>query len=240
MQNNYCLKLIQALKKANSGVLSRVMTAYSHPELPQNIPINSTLLSLCNAAKEPEGAWLVFQALWKELMYKGAPRPPVLFTLDGLQHIMRISDYRSPDFELIHSQDLALVRLFVDALSGATPLPNGGAILAATQRNNGPRAPSMELALAQREAEQEGKELPVADPYFKGYDARSEATLKSVKVMQVKGLTKVEARGLMEYWASSGILRTTVDEKAVATKWTLAGGGVIGEMERASLLTMRP
>jgi len=34
-------------------------------------------------------------------------------------------------------------------------------------------------------------------------------------------------------------LRTTVDETAVAEKWVLGGHGVVGEMERASLLTMR-
>jgi small subunit ribosomal protein S29 len=230
--------MIQAIRKANSSVLTKQTTFYSHPELPQNIPINSTLLALLNAAKEPESAWVVFQAFWKELMHKGAGRPPLLFTLDGLQHIMKISDYRSPAFELIHSQDLALVRLFCDTLSGATPLPNGGAVIAATTRNNGPRTPSMELALAQREAEQSGTEPPKHEPYFKGYDPRSEAVLKTVKVMKLKGMSRLEARGLMEYWAASGILRATVDEKAVAAKWALSAG-VVGEMERASLLTMR-
>ncbi|KAK0655699.1 mitochondrial ribosomal death-associated protein 3-domain-containing protein [Cercophora newfieldiana] len=239
MQNNYCLKMIQAIRKANASVLSKITTAYSHPELPQNIPINSTLLALANAAKEPESAWVVFQALWKELMRKGAARPPVLFTLDGLPHIMKVSDYRSPAFELIHSQDLALVRLFSDVLSGATSLPNGGAVLAATTRGNAPRSPSMDLALAQREAEQAGTELPKPEPYFKGYDLRSEEVLKTVSVMKLKGLSKVEARGLMEYWAASGIFRATVDEKAVAAKWALSAG-VVGEMERVNLLTMHP
>jgi small subunit ribosomal protein S29 len=35
------------------------------------------------------------------------------------------------------------------------------------------------------------------------------------------------------------MLRATVDEKAVTEKWTLAGSGILGEMERAALLTMR-
>lgn len=239
MQNNYCLKMLQAIRKANASILSKITTAYSHPELPQNVPINSTLLALANTAKEPESAWIVFQALWKELMRKGAARPPVLFTLDGLPHIMKISDYRSPTFELIHSQDLALVRLFSDVLSGATPLPNGGAVLAATSRGNVPRSPSMDLALSKREAVQAGTEPPQREPYFKGYDLRSEEVLKTIDVMRLKGLSKVEARGLMEYWAASGIFRATVDEKAVAAKWALSAG-VVGEMERASLLTMRP
>jgi len=239
MQNNYCLKLLQAIRKSNEKVLSRLICAHSHTDLPQNIPINSTLLQLTNSAKEPEGSWLVLQALWKELMSHAAARPPVLFALDGLPHIMKISDYRSPAFEKIHSQDLSLVRLFCDALSGSTSLPNGGAIIAATTRGNAPRSRSMDLALAQREAAQAGSEVPQPDPYFKGYDLRSEAVLRTVNVMKLKGLSKLEARSLMEYWAASGVLRAKCDDATVTEKWTLGGHGIVGEMERASLSSVR-
>ncbi|KAL2259807.1 hypothetical protein VTK26DRAFT_6381 [Humicola hyalothermophila] len=239
MQPNYVLKLLQAIKKANEKVLSKTFTISSHPELPQNMPPNTPLLTLANAAKEPDAAWPVFQALWQELTAKGANRPPILLSLDGLAHIMKVSDYRSPAFELIHSHDLALVRLFTDALGGAVQFPSGGAVLAATSRNNAPRTPSMELSLAQREAEQAGREVPQPDPFFRGYDERVEAVLRSVQVLPLGGITKLEARALMEYWAASGMLRATIDEKTVTEKWTLAGSGVLGELERAALLTMR-
>jgi len=240
MQQNYVLKLLQSIKKANEKVLSKIFTVSSHPELPQNIPVNSPLLALINAAKEAEGAWSVFHALWQELTAQNANRPPILFTLDGLAHIMRISDYRSPAFELIHSHDLSFVRTFVEALQGKTNFPNGGAVIAATSRSNAPRAPSMELAISQRIAEQEkNPEVPKSDPYFKGYDERVESSLKTVEVLKVKGVSRPEARSVMEYWAASGLLRATVDEHQVTEKWVLSGGGVLGEMERAALLTMR-
>ncbi|KAK1754857.1 mitochondrial ribosomal death-associated protein 3-domain-containing protein [Echria macrotheca] len=240
MQNNYCLRLLQGIRKANERVLSRLTCAHSHTDLPQNIPVNSTLLQLTNSAKEPEGAWLVFQALWKELMSQTATRPPVLLALDGLAHIMRVSDYMSPSFEPVHSQDLALVRLFCDALSGKSTLRNGGAIIGATSRGNTPRSPSMELSLTQRLAEQAGEEAPKHPPYAKGFDPRSEEALKSVRVVDLKGISKPEARGLMEYWAASGVFRAACDEKTVTRSWTLGGHGVVGEMERASLQTLRP
>ncbi len=214
-------------------------TVTGHPGLPQSITANMSLLTLANAAKEPEAAWPVFRALWQELTNRNTPRPPILFSLDGLSHITRKSDYRSPSFELIHSYDLALLRLFTDCLGGSSHLPWGGAVLAATSRSNAPRSPSMELALAQREAEQLGTEPPKRDPFFRGYDERTDAVLRSVAVLRVGGVDKIEARGLMEYWAASGMLRATVDDKSVSEKWTLAGSGVLGEMERASLLTMR-
>lgn len=255
MQQNYVLKLIQNIRKANESALSKTYTVTAHPELPQNITANTSLLALCQTAKEPEGAWAVFQALWNELTAKDAQRPPVLFALDGLAHVMKMSDYRSPSFELIHSHDLAFVRLFADLLTGSARFPGGGAVLAATSRNNAPRVPSMELALAQREAEKQQQQqqaragaetageaavqIPQRDPFFRGYDDRVEAALRSVDVLRVGGASRLEARALMEYWAASGLFRATVDEKLVAEKWALGGNGVVGEMERAALLTMR-
>ncbi|KAK3329752.1 mitochondrial ribosomal death-associated protein 3-domain-containing protein [Apodospora peruviana] len=239
MQQNYALKLIQNIRKANEKVLVRMATAYSHPEIPQQMPIGSSLMQLANSAKEPENAWTIFMALWKELTANTRGRVPILFALDGLSHIMKVSDYRSPAFELIHSHDLALVRLFTDCLGGNISLPYGGAILAATTRNNVQRSLSMELAIAQREAEQLGAEKPLRQAYIRGYDHRVEAAMRAAQVIKVKGINKLEARSLMEYWAASGVLRTTVDELSVSEKWMLSGNGVLGEMERASLLTMR-
>ena len=112
-------------------------------------------------------------------------------------------------------------------------------MLAATTRGNTPRSPSMELAIAQREAEKAGETVPQRDPWSKKYDDRVESVLKSVDVMRLKGVSKAEARGLLEYWAASGVLKRRVDEQVVSEKWTLSGNGVVGEMERATLLTMK-
>jgi small subunit ribosomal protein S29 len=242
MQPVYVLKLIHALKRANEKILAKTYTTTGHPELTQNIPAHTPLLVLANAAREPDAAWPVFQALWRELTSGGAARPPILLAMDGLAHAMKMSDYRSPAFERIHSHDLALVRLFMDALGGGVQFPGGGAVIAATSRNNAPRVPSMELALAQREAEQAGAapaDVPQREPFLRGYDDRVEAVLRSVDVMRLAGIGKTETRSLMEYWAASGMLRTTVDEKAVTEKWSLSGSGILGELERATLLTMR-
>lgn len=55
-----------------------------------------------------------------------------------------------------------------------------------------------------------------------------------IQVQRLKGLSKTEARALMEYWAKSGVVRQTVDETLLSEKWALSGGGVVGELERAS------
>lgn len=189
------------------------------------------------SAKEADWAWPTFAALWTELTLPG--RPPLLMTLDGLSHVNLVTDYRDPAFNRVHAHDLSLVSTFVDALSGTAPLPNGGAILAATSGNNAHLNPSQELVLSQLEAGQAGQPIPQPEPYRKGYDNRVYDALKNTSVVRLDGVSKEDARALMEYWGASGLLRARIDQRTVWEKWALGGHGVVGEMERASLLTVR-
>ncbi|KAI1806430.1 mitochondrial ribosomal protein [Daldinia bambusicola] len=233
----YTVKLFQAIYKANQHILSQYKVEMDHMHLPISVNRGMTLAALVNATKEPEFAWPVFQAFWKELLLPG--RPPIMFALDGLSHIMRVSDYRSPSFELIHSHDLSLLRLYTDALGGKTNFPNGAAILGVCTKGNNPILPSMEKALEQAAAAQAGEPIPPRDPFYAKYDERVFDALRGVRVLNLRGVSKPEARALMEYWAASGILRLRVDEKNVSEKWTLAGNGILGEMERAALFDVR-
>ena len=139
------------------------------------------------------------------------------------------------DFQEIHAHDLAIVRHFIDYFSGSKKLPNGGAFLAATSRSHAPVSKSMELMIKQAEERQEKRPTTPKDPFEREYDSRSEEGMKGVEVLRLRGLSKVEARGLMEYWAQSGVLRQRVDERSVAEKWALAGCGIVGEIERGAL-----
>ncbi|KAF6841469.1 mitochondrial ribosomal protein [Colletotrichum plurivorum] len=236
-QPTYCLELLQRIIKANGPVLKQYKVSKEYPEL-LHVPKDGTLFDIANSAKEPEFAWPAFEALWSELT-TAQGGPPVLITLDGLSHIMKISAYRDPAFKLVHSHDLTLVRLLVDALSGKTPLANGGAIIAATSRSNAPRSASMELALAQSAAEEAGEFVPTPDPYRKDYDDRVYEAVRSVEVFNISGISRDEARAVMNYWAASGLLRARVDATNVSEKWAVAGGGILGELERATLLNTR-
>jgi small subunit ribosomal protein S29 len=232
-QNAYTTAWLAQIAKANHAVLSKFVVSKDY-NLPVSLPSDATLARLAEVgARDPETSWQFFQALWNELTLPG--RPPILFALDGLNHIMKLSDYRNKDFELIHSHDLAIVNLFVDYLSGAKTFPNGGALLAATTKGNAPPVSyAMKLALQQQEEKAAGQELTKPDPWT-NLDKRSYNSLQKAEVLKLDGLTKPEARGLMEYWAASGVLRAAVTEKMVAEKWTLAGHGVIGEIERGAL-----
>ncbi|KAG5999207.1 hypothetical protein E4U43_002219 [Claviceps pusilla] len=234
----YCLKLLQNIHKANKAVLEKLPLEQDWSPLSSHLGKDtSTLADLVLSAKESEYAWPTLHALWTELTRPG--RPPVLFALDGLAHINMMSDYRDPSFNQVHAHDLSLVRLFTDALSGKTKLPNGGAIIAATSDNNTYYHPSQELALSQLEAGQTGRPIPKPDPYERKYDDRVYDALKNSHVLRIGGLSRDEARVLMEYWGASGMLRSVLDSRTVAEKWALAGHGIIGEMERVSLMTMR-
>lgn len=233
----YANKLLHNILNANEKILSSLKTQKDWNHIAHQKP-DSTLADLVHSARETDAMWPTLNALWTELTLPG--RPPVLLGLDGLAHINKISAYRDPEFNLVHAHDLALVRLFVDAISGKKKLPNGGAVLAATSGNNTLYHPSQELVLSQIEAGQKrASEMPKPDPYERGYDERVYESLKTCEVLRFDGVLKSEARALMEYWGASGMLRHTVDQRTVAEKWALGGSGNVGEMERASLMTMR-
>jgi small subunit ribosomal protein S29 len=143
--------------------------------------------------------------------------------------------YKSADFQPIHAHDLAILKHFTDYLSGLKTLPNGGAVIAATQRSHVPINLTVNLAIQQVEDKYHKQPITPKDPFEKKYDPRSEAALSNMRVLRIGGLNKEEARGLMEYWAQSGVLRSVVDERTVAEKWALAGHGVVAEIEKGTL-----
>ncbi|KFA62551.1 hypothetical protein S40285_05696 [Stachybotrys chlorohalonatus IBT 40285] len=235
-QPAYCLALLQNILKANRKVLTSLRMEKDWTRLP-TVTQGATLADLVSSCREGEYAWPTLSALWTELTLPG--RPPVLFTLDGLSHINKMSEYRDPSYKPIHAHDLTLIGMFVAALSGKTPLPNGGAVIAATSGNNTIHPPSQELALAQLEAGQAGKEVPKPNPYERKYENRVYDALKNSYVLRVEGVTKEEGRSLMEYWGASGLAKGVIDTRTVTEKWALGGHGLVGEMERATLMTMR-
>jgi small subunit ribosomal protein S29 len=224
--------LLTQFLKSNPTILSTPLT--TKPSLPLPLSAKPTLKSLVDLGIiNPEHSWPVFTALWKELTQPG--KPPIFFAVDGLSHIMQNSEYLSATAEPIHAHDLAIVRHFIDHLSGRVPLPNGGVILAATCGSNAPTSTAMDFSLQLAEARQDTPDaLPRWNPY-KNADPRVMDCLKDIEVLRIRGLSKHEARVVMEYYAASGMLRAKVDEGFVSEKWTLAGMGNIGELERASV-----
>jgi small subunit ribosomal protein S29 len=232
-QPAYTANWLAQIAKANNAILNNLELSLTH-NLPIPVQSNISLARLCElGARDSDVAWPIFQAFWSEITAPG--RPPVLMAVDSLSYIMGLSQYRDPDFNLIHSHDLALVKHFTDYLSGAQTLPNGGAFLAATSKSHAPVSLSVNLTIAQQVERQKGEQITERDPYKRKYDERAESALKGAEVLTLKGLSKVEARGLMEYWAASGVLRQRVDERTVAEKWALAGNGIVGEIQRGAL-----
>lgn len=232
-QNVYTANLLSQIAKANTAVLSKLQLT-TKPDLPITVPPNATLVKLAElGAATPEYSWPIFRALWDELTQPN--RPPIIFAIDGLGHIMRDSAYLSTNFKPIHAHDLTIVRHFIDHLSGAAALPNGGIVLAATTGSNNPSSPALDFSIQVAEARAKGmNSLPTWNPY-KSADQRSLDSLKNVEMLRLNGLSKEEARTIMEYYAASGMLRRTVDNNFVSDQWTLSGGGNIGELERGTV-----
>ncbi|KAF1996099.1 hypothetical protein P154DRAFT_444116 [Amniculicola lignicola CBS 123094] len=232
-QETYTATLLSQIAKANDKVLSS-LTVTAAPNIPVPFPAKGSLKQLAEAGvANPEASWSVFVALWNELTQPG--RPPIMFALDNLAHIMRNSDYLSADVKPIHAHDLTLISHFVTYLSGSKLLPNGGVVLASTSKSNTPTVSALDFSLEVAEAKQYSpNNMPQWNPYKKA-DQRVIDCLKDIKVLKIAGLSKNEARSIIEYYAASGMLRAKVDDGFVTEKWSLAGMGNIGELERASV-----
>ena len=199
-------------------------------------------------AQDQYRAWPVWQAFWKELTQPAenaqTRTPPILVAIDGMDHWMGLSKYRSAEFELIHAHQLCLIRQFVSMLfspPSVSPPAHGGIILAATSGSNSPRFPEFALLLRQLTARALGikvtdREFPMPEPYRK-VDQRVLNLLgdsEDTTLQTLQGLSRDEVRGLLEYFARSGILKERITEAAVGEKWSLSGGGVVGEIAKLS------
>jgi small subunit ribosomal protein S29 len=259
-------ELLQTVLRANEIVLKKLPVAHNHDFANQR---PSDLYSLAEiGAKNTNLSWSVWQAFWKELTSPCShKRPPVLFSIDSIEHWMTLSKYRTADYRPIHAHQLLPISHFLSVLftksssstnnttDGAvtdnTPaqLANGGLILAATSASNSPSVPTFTMLVKQIEAITH-RGLKLGDPSFPMHDAyatqdprvtallplnsRSMQTAQpGVQVQRLRGLERdVEARGLLEHFARSGLAKEAVSEAVVAEKWTLAGGGVVGELAR--------
>lgn len=238
IQKFYMALLLRRIATANAPVLSNLQLSQQHT-LPIPVQSNISLDRLAElGARDPDIAWPIFQALWTELTTPSTEevkRPPILLGLDGLSHAMKTTQYHDADFNPVHAHDLLIIKHFIDHLSGARALPNGGLVIAAESKSNSPKVADIETALAQQLPQSERVTQTTPQNPFSTPDERVMKTLATVEPIQLQGLTKEEARGLMEYYAKSGILRQTVSEALVSEKWTLSGGGIVGELERATV-----
>lgn len=249
-QKVYTASLLSAIARANP-ILSTLTLKSTPPPTPFPIQPSITLMEFALlGAENPEIAYPLFQTLIQDLLLPS--RPPLLLCIDSLVHVMKYSAYRNAAFELIHAHDLAIVNWFMGYLSGASALLNGGMVLAATSGSNPCRNPSLDIALRELEFPPPSSSIATRypeteestfshnpnwrNPFIK-YDPRvlDVFSRPGMEIQRLKGLSKDEARSLMEYWAKSGVIRQKVNDTLVGEKWALSGGGVVGELERATV-----
>lgn len=241
IQKSYTQQLLTQTAKANRVTLSKLQLTLEH-QLPVPVQSNISLDRFCEmGASDPELAWPFFNALWRELTAVGTKekRPPIMLTMDGIHHVMKESKYMSADFKPVHAHDLALVSWFASNLGGKSSLPNGGAVMVATSESNRPASEALDFAIKQNEHAQTPESVvkgdePVWNPYER-LDENIMNAMNGVEVLRLRGLSKDEARSVMEYWAHSGMMRQIVDDGVVGERWALAGGGIIGELEKCSV-----
>ena len=221
LQPHYTAKLLTNIKNANQKVLATLRLSQKH-DLPMPVQGNISLDRFAEmGAREPDLAWPIYSALMKELTAlsnpkggEGLQRPPLFMSMDAMDHTMRPSAYLNADAKPIHAHDLSLIAHYLGCMNGSAALPNGGMVLAAVSESNRAASPSLDHILASKYGEQTNYSEPVWDPHagwnakrkaewdpYAPFDERVGKALEKAEVLKVPGLSKEEAKGVMEYYA---------------------------------------
>jgi small subunit ribosomal protein S29 len=198
---------------ANRSVLSNIKLSKAYKFRTHEFPVDFDLYRFCRIGSgDSTISHEVFTALLDEL--SRPENPPVLFTLDSLNFMMRESEYRDPEYNIIHSHDLALLRYFIEYLNGTRKFARG-LIIGATSAAGAPRTDALEYAL-------KGWKLPA----YSKLDTRIAPSIAGAEVVTIGAMEKEEAKSLLEYCRESGLLRepSRLDEEKVAQRYTLSSG----------------
>ncbi|RVX72213.1 hypothetical protein B0A52_04417 [Exophiala mesophila] len=234
--------LLHRLAYSNEAVLKSLKLNHQHPGFLRVKPTSSISDLALIGAQEQTLAVPVWEAVWKELNTPGQdPRPPILLTVDSVDHWMGPSKYRSAEFEVIHAQQFTLVKQLTELFfsEGKTPLAHGGMMMMSTSGSNKPGFPSFGMLIEQFRARDKGVDpsssaFPVPQPYSKT-DTRVTGLFSKnagVRFMDVNGSTVSESKALLEYFARSGLLHRGVTDHVVNQLRALSSGGVMGELAR--------
>lgn len=238
--------ILTRLAYSNADVLSKLKPIHNHGKLIPARKQVKTLRDLVLLGAEDVGlAPQVWAAFWKEMTVpasgeKETSRPPMMIAIDGINFWMGNTQYRTPDYKLIHAHQFTLVKHFLDLLfsKNEKALPNGGMVMACTTKSNHPTTPAFDFLVRQIRARNSGMAMtdpafPLNEPYMKLPDQHVSNLMQSIehtRLTELKGLSRGESKGLLDYFARSGIFRERVTDSQVAEKWTMSGGGIIGEL----------
>ncbi|KAH8148677.1 uncharacterized protein LAJ45_07388 [Morchella importuna] len=208
VQKEYTAALLQRIHKANAPLLKNLKSTTPH-RVGKTEKTFQTLLKLVDAGIEDSTvSHDIFMALIAELSM--TDRPPVLFALDNLSLISRLSENRDTGFAKIHAHDLGIPNIFLSYLNGTKDFPRGLTIAATAPS---PRTPDLTLAL---KGEKPG-------PWDKT-DERIAPSIKGAKVVKCDPLRKEEVKTLMDWYTAGGIYKSAVTLETVAESYALSNG----------------
>ncbi|KAI9890457.1 MAG: 37S ribosomal protein S23 mitochondrial [Vezdaea aestivalis] len=238
-QKHHMASLCRQIHAVNEEVLDKYQVSQAH-DLTIPVTPDMTLSRLAFlGGQDPEVSWPVFKALWLELTRepKGdeGTLPPILISIDAIGSLMQKTELRDAKFNYIHAHDLALPKHLLAYLSGGKSLPNGGVVLGATSASMKALNPTLDIALQMAEIRTAKVDLPMPEfSPFLTYDQRVLDILSDVSVRKLGGLSMEMVRSLLEYYHASGLIQE-VNDDVVAEKWTMAGGGIVKELEKSTL-----
>jgi small subunit ribosomal protein S29 len=247
-QNSLIADIISRMIEGNKTLFFAMKLSRTYDIPVRNEP-NMTLYEFGRIATlNTDLAWPIFRALWHEINLQSSPevdafgkRPPILLCVDNISHIFGLTKYQVLNKEdalsPIHSYDMVLPKLVIDCLTGEESFGNGGVVMGATSGSDRVTCHPLEAGIKLAESKQKSPDSPASladvwNPYDR-IDRRVLDSMMDLKVLRLSGVSKDEARQIIEYWAYNGVVRDRVADDWVSDRWTMSGGGLMGELEKA-------
>jgi small subunit ribosomal protein S29 len=247
-QNSLIADIIQRTIEANKQQFFAMKLSRTYDIPVRNEP-NMTLYEFGRIATlNSDLAWPIFRALWHEINLQNSPttdafgkRPPILLCVDNISHLFGRTKYqvlnKEGDLSSIHSYDLVLPKLVIDCITGNESFGNGGIALGATSGTDKVTCHPLDVGIKLAESRLKNPDSPASlsdiwNPYDR-IDRRVLDSMMNLDVLELAGVSKDEARQIIEYWAYNGLVRERVEGNWVSDRWTMSGGGLIGELEKA-------
>lgn len=223
-QDTYLAELLSRTASANKNVLQLLNTSKSYAFDRHSLPANSTLHKLLEiGAADPVVAQAVFESFLDELSLDG--RPSVLIALDNMSIATLPTQYRDAELKAIHPFDLEILKWFTTYLNGTKTLKNG-AVMASTSSIPACKPRALQIAL------NHSRPLP-----FEEVDPRIATAISGAKIVRVSSYTQAEISSVVQYYASAGIIKTSLAEvsESYAKQRSLMGGAIGREVFRSCL-----
>ncbi|KAF9208439.1 37S ribosomal protein S23 mitochondrial [Haplosporangium sp. Z 27] len=212
VQPSLASTLVGQINSVNKSVLNNIVTSEPIRVGRHDIEKGTTLSALLETGvKDPFAAQDVVEAFLKEMGIQ--EEIPTLMAVDEVNSFFRPTQYMSTDGKELEPEHLKLPNLFLNYISGKKSFDHGAVVTATSDTRLANKSEVLDVALGVKEV----------SPY-KNLSQSLLSWTEGLTRFDVPNYTKVEAKGVFDYYKKGNILYDAPSEALFLNKFITSGG----------------